>query len=407
MKILWVKGGGLVPPDTGGRIRTYNLLRELTRAHHITFFSFHDINEDAPHQQLTDMFENVVSVPLTLPTPKSARESLDYLRSLFTSQPYSVYKFCRPRVRHELTKVIAEWSVDILICDFLLPAPIIPWDCKIPKVIFAHNVEAMIWKRHYEVAQNPLWKMASWREWKSMERIEREYQRRADHVIAVSDADRDVFAQWLPPDRLSVISTGVDIGYFRPSGEQPIPDSLIFTGSMDWLPNEDSMTHFLENILPLVRAQVPTVTVQIVGRRPSRKLQSLVSRQSGVTLTGRVEDVRPYLARAALSIVPLRIGGGTRLKIFEAMAMAKPVVSTALGAEGLPVQNGLNILLGDGPADFAASVVDLLKNPSKAHAIGVSARRLVEENFAWPRVAAQFSEIMQRVLEQTKSKYAS
>ncbi len=169
------------------------------------------------------------------------------------------------------------------------------------------------------------------------------------------------------PARISVIPTGVDTEYFQPevpsgpSLEQP--DTMAFTGGMDWMPNEDGVAYFVEKILPLIRRQIPEAAFWAVGRRPPRRIQALAS--DSVVVTGTVEDIRPYLAKAALCVVPLRSGSGTRIKIFEAMAMGKAVVSTSMGAEGLPVQHGKNIILADDPADFARQVVDLLRDPPR------------------------------------------
>ena len=165
---------------------------------------------------------------------------------------------------------------------------------------------------------------------------------------------------------------------------------------MDWMPNEDGVAYFVEKILPLIRREIPEVAFWAVGRRPPRRLQSLAS--DSVVVTGAVEDIRPYLAKAALCVVPLRSGSGTRIKIFEAMAMGKAVVSTSMGAEGLPVRHGENIILADDPADFARQVVDLLRDPPRRQRLGHAARQLVEESYGWPAVAAYFERIMQAAL---------
>jgi glycosyltransferase involved in cell wall biosynthesis len=177
-----------------------------------------------------------------------------------------------------------------------------------------------------------------------------------------------------------------------PDSEQP--NSLVFTGSMDGLPNEDGVAYFFREILPLIRQQVPDVSVRIVGRNPSAALQSLAARQVHVELTGWVEDVRPSLARGAVCIVPLRIGSGTRLKIFEAMAMGKAVVSTSIGAEGLPVRPGENIVLADDPGAFAQSVGSLLRDAARRREIGRAARKLVAENYSWARIAEDFAAVL-------------
>jgi glycosyltransferase involved in cell wall biosynthesis len=232
-----------------------------------------------------------------------------------------------------------------------------------------------------------------------MIRAEQNYLKLADHVLAVSENDRDEFVSFLDPTRLTVIPTGVDTEFFQPSPEEEAPDSIVFTGSMDWLPNEDAMVYFIEQILPLIRNELPQASLKVVGRKPSRRLQELAARKPGVELTGWVEDVRPHVARGAVCVVPLRIGGGTRLKIFEAMAMGKAVVSTSIGAEGLPVQHSQDILLADDPAEFAHSVVSLLRNSSERKRLGVAARKLVEENYGWPKIARTFAAVLAQVVE--------
>jgi sugar transferase (PEP-CTERM/EpsH1 system associated) len=398
MKILWVKAGGLVPPDTGGKIRSYNILRELARQHSVTFFSFYAALPNDLHPNLENMFDRVVCVPLQLPKPKSFAEMRDYGVRLFSSQPYSLTKFCRPEVRRKLHALLQQEIYDVILCDFIFAAGVIPWNSVTPKVLFTHNVEATIWRRHYEVATSPLWKAISWREWRKMEAAERRYLKLADHVLTVSETDRDAFVPLVDPERLSVVPTGVDIDYFQPMPIEELTDSLVFTGSMDWLPNEDAILYFVDAILPLIREKCPSVVLEVVGRSPSRKLQALAETEKSVRLTGWVEDIRPFVARGSVCIVPLRIGGGTRLKIFEAMAMGKAVISTSVGAEGLAVKTGENILLADTPKDFAESVIALINDSKRRQHLGTAARALVQENYSWSKVAETFAHTLQNVV---------
>jgi sugar transferase (PEP-CTERM/EpsH1 system associated) len=403
MKILWVKAGGLVPPDTGGKIRSYNILRQLAKNHEVTFFSFYAAHENDGHGQLKQIFQRVIQVPLELPPAKGVGEFLDYAVQLFSRDPYNLTKYCRPSVHKKLRGLLQEETFDVILCDFLVPAGVIPWDCPFPKVLFTHNVEAVIWQRHYENAKNPLWKLLSWYEWKRMAAVERRYLQRVDHVIAVSENDRDAFAKFLDPQKVTVTQTGVDTDFFQPSGEKVIPGSLVFTGSMDWLPNEDGIFYFAKEIFPLILDKAPDATLCVVGSKPSRRLQGLASRFSNIQLTGWVEDLRPYVAQRAVFIVPLRIGGGTRLKIFEAMSMAKAVVSTSIGAEGLPVKDGEHLLLANEPACFAENTLRLLRNASERAQIGQSARRLVEENYSWSTVSKGFAQVLESVASRTRS----
>ncbi len=397
MKILWVKAGGLVPPDTGGKIRSYNILRELARHHSVTFFSFYGAHKNDLHPELKSIFDHVVCVPLDLPAPRGFGELCHYVGRIFSREPYGITKYCRPQVRDELGRLLQQEDYDVILCDFLAAAGAISWDHPCPKILFTHNVEAVIWQRHYEVARNPLWKALSRREWRAMQAAEEKYLRLADHVLAVSENDRDSFATFLDPNRVTVIPTGVDTEYFRPSPKEETADSLVFTGSLDWLPNDDAILYFVKEILPLIRQQIPQVSLCVVGRKPSRRLHELAANEKNIQLTGWVEDIRPYLGRGAVCIVPLRIGGGTRLKIFEAMGMAKAVVSTSIGAEGLPVRHGETILLTDEPAKFAACVVSLLRDPAQRKRLGQASRKLVEENHSWARVAKGFAEVLTNV----------
>lgn len=221
-----------------------------------------------------------------------------------------------------------------------------------------------------------------------MARVERLYLQKADHVLTVSDSDRDDFSKFVAPHKITTIPTGVDIDYFnstRASGSGQ-PSTLVFTGSMDWMPNEDAILYFAEKVLPDIRGRVPGVTLRVVGRKPSPRVQALANGNSGIEVTGTVPDIRPYLESACVYVVPLRIGGGTRIKIFEAMAMGKAVVSTSIGAEGLPVTHGENIILADKPEDMAEAVARLLSNAKERTRIATAARKLVRTRYSWSAV---------------------
>jgi polysaccharide biosynthesis protein PslH len=397
MKILWVKAGGLVPPDSGGKIRSYNILRELAKENSVTLFSFHAADANNAHQELSGIFRRVISVPLDLPRTRSFGELCDYGTHVLTRQPYNIAKYCKPQVCHKLRELLRQQSFDVVICDFLIAAGAIPWEISTPKVLFTHNVESQIWQRHYEVARSPLWKGLSWWEWRLMEAAERKYATLADHVLAVSEDDCRFFREFIAAKKLSVIPTGVDIQYFSPTATAEIPNSLVFTGSMDWLPNEDGVVYFIKEILPLVRKELPDVSLTVVGRNPSRQAMAVARSSPKVQMTGRVEDIRPFVRSAAVCVVPLRIGSGTRLKIFEAMSMGKAVISTTIGAEGLPVKHGEHLLIADDPQTFTKCVCELLSNPEKRIRMGEAARKLVGERFSWAQVTNELKQVLTRV----------
>jgi polysaccharide biosynthesis protein PslH len=203
---------------------------------------------------------------------------------------------------------------------------------------------------------------------------------------------------------VSAVPTGVDTEFFAPLGLVRERADLVFTGSMDWFPNEDAVVFFCKDVLPKLRT--PGVTFTIVGRNPSARVRHL-EMEPGVRVTGTVEDVRPFIDRAAVYVVPLRIGGGTRIKIFEAMAMAKPVVSTSLGAEGLPVTANTHLLLADDPLAFAQCVDRLLEDEASAAALGTRARRVAVESWSWDAAASAFEDICDQVVERYKWRHES
>jgi sugar transferase (PEP-CTERM/EpsH1 system associated) len=401
MRILWLNAGLLLPLDKGGKLRTWHLMRHLAARHEITYLSFSE-----PAQSMDDregmraVCAHLQTIPRTDPAKGTTRFYVDAARYLTDRVPYAVAKYRSPAFRAALQELLATRRFDAIVCDFLPPVVNLPDRLPCPAILFTHNVEAEIWRRHAENARRPAGRLLMARQWKRMLRFEGEALARFDLVLAVSDADRRTF-QRLYPGALRtpahVVQTGVETAYFAPSGAVARRAHLVFTGSMDWLPNEDGMQYFVRDILPRIRQVEPGTTLSIVGRVPTPAVRRL-GQEPGIEVTGRVDDVRPHIAEAAVYVVPLRIGGGTRLKIFEAMAMGKAVVSTTVGAEGLPIAPGENIVIADEPARFAQAVVHMIRDVDARHRIEVEARRLVVERYDWSAVAQDFEEALDRVV---------
>jgi sugar transferase (PEP-CTERM/EpsH1 system associated) len=390
MRILWLNANLLLPLDKGGKLRTWHLMRHLARQHDITYLSFADPGTSA--QAVTGMRE-VCREVVTVPRADVAKGSLafyaDVGRYLATPLPYAVAKYKSAPYAAKVRELLASSHYDVVLCDFLVPAVNLPAALPCPAVLFTHNVEAEIWRRHAETSAGVVRRALFGSQWRRMLRFERRTIERFGLVLTVSEADSETFAR-LYGARLSsrtfVVKTGVDTAYFSPDAHARVrPRHLVFTGSMDWIPNEDAMLHFARSILPAIRRQASDVTLAIVGRAPTPAVQALAA-EAGIEVTGRVEDVRPHIAEAAVYVVPIRVGGGTRLKIFEAMAMGKPVVSTTVGAEGLPVTAGQNIVIEDDPEQFAAAVLHLLGDQERRAAIGREARALVVAQYDWASV---------------------
>ncbi len=402
MNILWVKTELLHPLDKGGKLRSYHMLRELKRngLHRITYITLDDGRGGREARaQASEYCDELVRIPFHPPAKGSIGFYVDLALNLFSKLPYAVARYRSAALQRAINARVAAGDVDLVVCDFLAPSVNVSEDLPCPAVLFEHNVEALIWKRHSEVAANPLKRGYLAVQWERMRAFEARECRRYDYVVTVSPEDRILVSQEYGTETVADVPTGVDTEYFTPSGTQPRDGlNMVFTGSMDWMPNDDAVRFFLGGVWPRIRAALPNATFTVVGRNPSAALVALSSQETGVTVTGRVDDVRPYMERAAVYLVPLRIGGGTRLKIFEAMAMGLPVVSTWVGAEGLPVTDGQDIVLADAPEQFANAAVRLLTDQARAHAIGDEASRAVRARAGWDRAARVFDEICGRVL---------
>jgi sugar transferase (PEP-CTERM/EpsH1 system associated) len=389
MRILWVKPGGLWPLNTGGRLRSFHLIAELSRRHDVTLLTTHGALDD-PRGLASHLpsCKRVDSVPYTLPKRGSARFALTVARSWLSPYPADLWRWRSRELRSRIQRTLAE-GPDLCVADFLVAMPNLPRAGVAPVLLFEHNVEHMIWKRLEEVEANPARRMLLSLEHRKMRRYEAWACAHAQLTVAVSEADRSMLAAHAPTAKIRAIPTGVDTSYFTPNGQSEAPSTLVFTGSMDWYPNEDAVLHFIDSILPAIRHRIPSVSLAVVGRNPTERVKA-AGAAAGVRVTGTVSDVRPYMAEATVYVVPLRIGGGTRLKIFEALAMGKAVVATTVGAEGLPVVSGEHFVQADTPAAFAEAVVKLLQEPTQRKALGAAGRRLVEERFSWAQVAREF-----------------
>lgn len=406
MHILWLKTELLHPIDKGGKIRTYQMLRHLKAQHRVTYLCLDDGTAAGDAQERAEEYcHELVRVPFAAPAKGSAAFFADLARNVVSPLPYAVARYRSTAMRDAIRSAVRERGVDLVVCDFLTPSINIPDALGVPVLLFQHNVEAAIWERHATVAGHPVKKAYMREQWRRMKAFERRECRRVEHVVAVSDADRATFERDYGVSSVTTVATGVDTDFFRPSATRTRrPHELVFTGSMDWMPNEDGIGWFVREVLPIVRASVPEAALSIVGRSPTGAVRALADAAPGITVTGTVPDIRPYLEQAAVVLVPLRVGGGTRLKIFEAMAMECAIVSTTIGAEGLPVTDGEDIRIADSAADFAAATVALLRDPANAERIGRAAATQVRQRFGWEQVTTDFSAACDATLERWRGR---
>lgn len=399
MKILLALARPLFPADTGGKIRSLNIFQRLARRAEIHCVSLVDrAGEREAVPQMERLFAGYTPVLWNETRSFSPRFYAEFLLSRAGSLPYFLAKYKRPELLQAVAKRLAAVQPDVLLCDFLHMGAALQQVAAPRRVLFQHNVEYVIRRRHWEQESNPLRKWLLDAEWRKARAVEAEVCRACDHVLTVSEEDAQQIRSEFGAPRVSALPTGVDADYFQPLPATPQPGRLVFVGSMDWHPNEDGIFWFAREVFPRIRRQAPQATLAVVGRNPSPRLRELAAAQPGVEITGTVPDVRPFLAAAEAVVVPLRIGGGTRIKIFEAMAMQRPVISTTLGAEGLPVVNEKDILLGDDPEAFAQAVLSLLANPERGAALARAGREKVLRDHSWEQVAARMEEILAGVV---------
>ena len=395
MRILWVKAGKLLPVDTGGKIRSYNLLRQLALRNELTLLSYYGEAEDREYDaEIRRQFPGAETIYTGVP----GASALHYARHALSRTPYAVAKFTSGSVRERVAGLLAGGRLDVAVCDFLSASANFPKAFRTPCVLFQHNVESVLWRRQAAHEPNAIKRLAFAVEAWKMARYERATVARFPHVVAVSDRDRDEMTAMADPSHISVVPTGVDVAQYRAAaGREADHRTVMFLGSMDWEANIDAVEHFCRTTWPAIRAAVPDARFLIVGRNPHARVLSLAS--DSVEVTGTVPSVVEYLARAAVVVVPLRIGGGTRLKIFEAMAAGRAVVSTSIGAEGLDVASGRDLLLADDDAVFAGAVVELLRGGDRRRALGRAAAECAAR-YDWPAIALQFERILHKATEQ-------
>ena len=408
MKILLTLRQPLYPADTGGKVRSLNIFSRLAKRASIHAVSFADpVTEAASIHKMQEVFKTYTPVPWQ----ETKKYSPKFYKEIFTTQfsplPYFLGKCFMPRFRSTIEALLTKEHFDLLFCDFLhTSAPLLGCSFK-PKIVFEHNVEFLLRKRKWQVEKNPVRKMVFGAEWRKTRPLEALVCRSFDHVLTVSDEDQQTIQQEFGIDHVSTLPTGVDTDFFCPNGNQSVPGRMVFVGSMDWDPNEDGVVWFLEHVYPLIRQVAPHASFVVVGRDPSSRLRSIAAKAPSVEVTGAVPDVRPYLSQAEVVVVPLRVGGGTRIKIPEAMAMAKAVVSTPIGAEGLHFRNNHEICIAERPEDFAQAIIGLLAKPAIRDAIAAAARRTMVSNHDWGAVVDQLEETLIQITREKPSKVSA
>ncbi len=397
MDILYLDEWFPYPLDTGKKIRTYNLLRALAQHNRVTYLCYQEESGTVDKGELGD---SVVVVPVVdRRTPKRTPSYyLSVIGSLSANTPFAVRYARSIEMSTAFERALQEARHDVLICEWTPYAQYFRNVSHPCKVLMAHNVEFRQWERMYRVGGNMLAKALYARQWKTMRRFEEEHFALFDGIVAVTDGDRGLIDRMGGRRNTVVVENGVDLAHFEPMTVSR-KNCAVFTASMDAFVNVDAALYYANAVFPLVRRLDLTMEFHVVGRSPLEKVQKLAARE-GIVVTGTVPDVRPYVARSAVSVVPVRAGGGSRLKILEAMAMGIPVVSTSIGAEGLQVCHGENIILADDARGFAEWVVRCARDQDLRERLIANGQKLVRARYGWDSLSRKFVSWLENLVQQ-------
>ena len=393
MKILFLSPTFPFPLTDGGRIRVFNLLKQVSQKCEVTLLALETLPTDV--ESIAHLKRFGIQVHLVPHGGELPPVSLGtILRASLKRVPITVARYNVPAYRQKFKELVATETFDLVHYEMFHVAQFCT-ETDLPSLLSQQNVDSAIWRRLCQETANPLRKCLYWTQQRAFERYERLINPKFDIVTCASEIDKQAFQRTSAESRFEIIPNGVDIEDYQPDstpvGETSGLDAigldvqephLIYIGSMDWYPNEDAVTFFADEVLPRIHEKLPNVQFTAVGGNPSPRVQKL-GENPQILVTGRVPEIKPYFARATVFVVPLRIGSGTRLKILEALAMGKAVVSTTVGAEGLDLGIGEEILIADEPKAFAEAVLRLLTDASLRRKLGEKGRARVERDYDW------------------------
>ena len=396
MNVVIVNESMPYPPTSGNRIRTLNLMLKLATRHRLTYIARADVGSAETREAVAYLAgRGIRTIIADDEAPKRTGAGL-YWRlavNLASRYPYAVSSHNSRGMRKAILRHAISEKVDVWQFEWLAYADALHGVSGVRRVIIAHNVESLIWQRYVQSETNPLKRWYLKQQWRKFHRVEQRLFNEVECVVTVSPEDQQLARDEFGITHTTVVDNGVDCAYFAEMTRAPERASVLFLGSLDWRPNLDAVTLLLDRIFPLVREQEPEARLAIVGRRPPAWLVSRVAGMPGVELHADVPDVRPYLASATAMTVPLRIGGGSRLKILEAMAAGTPVVSSRVGAEGLSVTADEHLKVADSAQEHAAMLVQAIRQPGPMAQLADNARRLVRQRYDWESLSRRLEEV--------------
>jgi len=400
MKVLYLSTWFPYPPDNGSRIRAYHLLRALAERHEVHLISL--LQDDSKRENAAHL-ESFCKVWSLHESRWFKPGTLKSFLGFFSRRPRFCVDTFDPAIKAAVADAVERIAPDVIVASTLGVVEYVPDNPKVPSVLDEHNCEYAVVKRAAGERTGALTRFRYDLGWKKFARWEAEMCRRFDAVAMVSEQDMESLLCAGPDLRnLQIIPNGVDVQQFDPGSRSPEPNALIYNGALTYGPNLGAARYYAFEVYPILKERLPDVRLRITGRTTGVDLRG-VEDCPGIELTGYVADIRDVLYKSAACIVPLRHGGGSRLKILEAMAAGVPVVSTSKGAEGMGHVAGEHLLVADGPRDFASAVERVLTDPGLAARLAASARKLVEERYGWKKIGESFADVVERTVAERKT----
>lgn len=392
MKALFLVRDLPYPATNGYKKRNYFLLKALSERNNIDIVLFVENSDKADNDAIAHLASYCKDIKIL--AAKKRNKLLCAFMSLFSPLPFSVLRRVSKITRNEIALYIKENPQDLIICDAIHRALNLPLNPKAKTMLYEHNIESIIIRRYAVTERNILKKIFALIEYIKFNRLEKKIWAKFDYCIACSSLDKKLMQEKAKDINVAVVNNGVESSYFNPDSYRIDKNTLLYTGQLGWHPNEDALIYFIKNIYPIIKSKKPEVKFWIVGDKPSRRIRNLTNRDRSIIVTGFVQDVREYMGKAQIFVVPLRIGAGTRLKIIEALSMKKIIVTTSIGCEGLEVENNRHLLIRDDPKDFALAVTEILNNNSSYVNLGENGRKLIEERYDWKTVFHSLDEVL-------------
>lgn len=380
------------PPTSGARMRTYQLTRQLAERHEVTLVSYATPNDKSAIRELN----KTVSVrPVYRSEETTVQRRRVQIRSLFGREPFATRVLHSKEMQAAIDELCASTDFDLIhvefstMYNFRLPDGV-------PVILDEHNIEYELYERLSKGERSRLRRAFNGLEYLRMRRFEERCWTTASACVVTSSREQPTVQAAAPTTPTAVVANGVDLEYFAPWTEPTQAHSVVFNGVLNYRPNLDAATHLVDEVWPIVLARYPSARLAIVGHAPEREVRML--KRPTVDVAGRVPDVRPYIGSAEVVAVPVRMGGGTRFKVVEALSMAKPMVSTSLGCEGLGVRDGEHLLIADDAETFARKIFALFEDAELRRGLGAAGRALAEETYSWQlggdRLEALYRQVM-------------